>query len=93
MRRIRGPVVQRSEGWGRGTDRRACPGMAKKYREVRRILRSEGWLHVRTRGSHEVWHHADGRSVVLAAGGPENREVAKGTLASIRRSTGIEEIR
>lgn len=78
---------------GRDGDPRACLGVAKKYREVRRILRREGWELVRTRGSHEVWRHADGRSVALSAGGQDNREVAKGTLANIRRTTGIEELR
>lgn len=43
--------------------------VAKKYRDVRRILRRAGWARLRTEGSHEVWGHEDGRLVVVAAGG------------------------
>lgn len=48
---------------------------------------------MRTRGSHERWEHADGRLVTVPSGGKGNADVPKGTLASIRRSTGIEELR
>ena len=67
--------------------------MAKKYRDVIRLLREHDWKHVRTRGSHEIWRHADGREVVVPAGGKRNREVPTGTLASIRRDTGIDDLR
>jgi mRNA interferase HicA len=67
--------------------------VAKKYRDVKRILRRAGWKRLRTEGSHETWRHADGRRVVVAAGGKSNDDVPVGTLASIRRSTGIEELR
>ena len=67
--------------------------MAKKYRDVSKALRREGWQKVRVRGSHEVWRHADGREVTVPAGGKANREVPAGTLAAIRRATGLEELR
>ena len=67
--------------------------MAKKYRDVKRILREAGWSPVRVRGSHEVWQHADGRRVVVPAGGKDNREVPSGTLGSIRRATELDELR
>jgi len=67
--------------------------MAKKYREVRRALRDAGWSLVRVSGSHEVWSHPDSRHLSVAAGGKANREVAAGTLAGIRRSTGLEDLR
>jgi predicted RNA binding protein YcfA (HicA-like mRNA interferase family) len=65
----------------------------KKYRDVRRTLRRAGWRHVRTHGSHEVWRHDDGRQVTVPGGGKDNYEVPPGTLASIRRETGLEELR
>lgn len=67
--------------------------MAKKYRDVTKALRGAGWQRVRTRGSHEMWRHADGREVTVPAGGKANREVAAGTLAAIRRATGLDELR
>ena len=67
--------------------------MAKKFREVARILRDHGWELSRTRGSHQIWAHPDGREVVVPGGGKNNREVTVGTLASIRRDTGIDELR
>jgi predicted RNA binding protein YcfA (HicA-like mRNA interferase family) len=67
--------------------------VAKKYREVRKILREAGWVQQRVRGSHECWVHPDGRTVILAGGGKANRNVPVGTLAEIRRGTGLEELR
>jgi predicted RNA binding protein YcfA (HicA-like mRNA interferase family) len=67
--------------------------MAKKYRDVRRALRTAGWERVRTAGSHEVWVHPDGRRVVIAGGGKDNLEVPAGTLAKIRKGTGLKELR
>lgn len=67
--------------------------MAKKYRDVRRALRDNGFRHLRTKGSHEVWEHSDGRRVVLAGAGKDNRDVPAGTLKAIREQTGIDELR
>ncbi len=67
--------------------------MAKKYREVRRALRENGFRHLRTKGSHEVWEHPDGRKAVLAGAGKDNREVPTGTLKAIREQTGIQGLR
>ncbi|MGH2859693.1 MAG: type II toxin-antitoxin system HicA family toxin [Solirubrobacteraceae bacterium] len=67
--------------------------MAKKYRDVRRALRNNGFRHLRTTGSHEVWEHADGRRVVLAGAGKDNRDVPAGTLKAIRQQTGINDLR
>jgi predicted RNA binding protein YcfA (HicA-like mRNA interferase family) len=67
--------------------------VAKKYREVRQALRDAGWIMVRVTGSHERWAHPDGRKTVLAGGGRDNRDVPSSTLASIRRQTGLEDLR
>lgn len=67
--------------------------MAKKYREVRKALRKAGWSKVRVTGSHERWRHPDGRTVTVTGGGNDNEDVPSGTLAEIRRSTGLKELR
>lgn len=67
--------------------------MSQKYRDVRRILRKNGFVHVRTVGSHEYWAHADGRRTSVAGGGKDNRDVPVGTLRAMRQQTGIEDLR
>lgn len=68
--------------------------VAKKYRDVKRELRRAGWRFVRQgKGSHEIWRAPDGRRVALATGGKDNRDVPAGTLSSIRRDTGLEDLR
>jgi predicted RNA binding protein YcfA (HicA-like mRNA interferase family) len=67
--------------------------MAKKYSDVRAALRGAGWIVRRISGSHEVWAHPDGRRVTVPGGGKDNREVPPGTLAGIRRDTGLDDLR
>ena len=67
--------------------------MAKKYREVAKILKKHGWTRVRQTGGHERWVHPDGRAITLPGGGHANRELSVGTLASLRRETRIKELR
>jgi predicted RNA binding protein YcfA (HicA-like mRNA interferase family) len=66
--------------------------VAKKFREVRKALRAEGWEKVRQAGSHETWESADGARVVTVAG-EDSDTVPVGTLGAIRRATGIDELR
>jgi predicted RNA binding protein YcfA (HicA-like mRNA interferase family) len=66
--------------------------VAKKFREVRKALRAEGWVKVRQAGSHESWESADGTRVVTVAG-KDSDTVPVGTLAAIRRATGLEDLR
>jgi len=54
-------------------------------RKVERLLKSLGFKHVRAKGSHAVWRHPDGRTVVL----PMHGTVKRGTLASIVRQAGL----
>jgi predicted RNA binding protein YcfA (HicA-like mRNA interferase family) len=67
--------------------------MAKKYSDVRRALRAAGWDRLRTTGSHEVWTHPEHGLVVIPGGGKNNLEVPPGTLASIRKRTGLRDLR
>jgi predicted RNA binding protein YcfA (HicA-like mRNA interferase family) len=66
--------------------------VAKKFREVRKALRAEGWIKVRQAGSHETWESADGARVVTVAG-KDSDTVPVGTLAAIRRATGLKDLR
>ena len=66
--------------------------MPKKYREVRKRLRGAGWSIVRSSGSHETWRAPDGtRSVTVA--GKDSDTVPPGTLAAMRRATGLDDLR
>jgi predicted RNA binding protein YcfA (HicA-like mRNA interferase family) len=64
----------------------------KKYKEVRRILRKEGWKKVRQGGSHETWESPDGNRLVTIAG-KDSDTVPVGTLGAMRRATGLGELR
>jgi predicted RNA binding protein YcfA (HicA-like mRNA interferase family) len=76
-----------------------CPGRSlalgavpKKYREVRAALRAAGWEVLRQRGSHEVWAKPDESGRIVVAG-TNSDTVPVGTLASIRRASGLEQLR
>lgn len=66
--------------------------MAKKFSEVRKGLRSAGWVKVRQSGSHETWESPDGSTAVTVAG-KNSDTVPVGTLGAIRRATGLEQMR
>jgi predicted RNA binding protein YcfA (HicA-like mRNA interferase family) len=65
--------------------------MPKTFGEVRRRLGDAGFEVVRQSGSHQAWRHVDGRRVTVA--GKDSKTVPAGTLASIRRATGLEDLR
>lgn len=54
-------------------------------RKVTKVLESLGFVHVRTKGSHLVYSHPDGRTAVI----PQHGTVKRGTLASIIRQAGL----
>jgi len=60
-----------------------------KVREVLRLLRREGWVLVRQRGSHRQFLHPDKPGAVTVAGHPGD-DLARGTLRSILRQAAIE---
>ncbi|HEY5320835.1 MAG TPA: type II toxin-antitoxin system HicA family toxin [Galbitalea sp.] len=66
--------------------------MPPKYREVRRALHKNGWLIVRQGGSHEVWAHPGHEHPIVVAC-KDSDTVPPGTLASIRRASGLEQLR
>jgi len=66
--------------------------MPMTYRAVRRALSRAGWVKVRQQGAHQIWEAAGGgRRTVIA--GRDGDMVPAGTLAAIRRQTGMGELR
>jgi predicted RNA binding protein YcfA (HicA-like mRNA interferase family) len=61
---------------------------AMKVREVIRLIESDGWRHVRTRGSHRQFNHPAKRGVVTVPGKP-NDDLAPGTLNSVLKQAGL----
>jgi predicted RNA binding protein YcfA (HicA-like mRNA interferase family) len=59
-----------------------------KVRQVIRLIESDGWYLVATRGSHRQYKHPDKPGRVTIAGHP-NDELAPGTLQNIFRQAGI----
>ena len=66
--------------------------MPMKVREVLKRLEEAGYTMDRQRGSHRQYRAADGSHLVTVAGKPSDT-LKPGTLASIRRATGLEDIR
>jgi predicted RNA binding protein YcfA (HicA-like mRNA interferase family) len=55
-----------------------------KVREVVRMIENDGWVLVRTRGSHRQFHHASKTGTVTISGAPGD-DMPKGTLISVLR--------
>ncbi len=59
-----------------------------KVREIVRMLEDDGWLLVRTRGSHHQYKHSTKPGLVTIPGN-RNDELAPGTLNSILKQAGL----
>lgn len=66
--------------------------MAKKAHEVIAIIEFHGWRLTRIRGSHKQFRHAHNPAVITLVG-KRSSTITVGQLASIRRLTGIKELR
>jgi predicted RNA binding protein YcfA (HicA-like mRNA interferase family) len=66
--------------------------MPKKYREVRSALTAAGWSILRQSGSHEIWGKP-GETARIVVAGKDSDTVPSGTLSSIRRASGLNELR
>ena len=66
--------------------------VAKKIHEVVSILEAHGWRQVRERGSHRQFRHPSLPAVVTFTG-RRSDTIPVGQLASIRRKSGIEDLR
>jgi predicted RNA binding protein YcfA (HicA-like mRNA interferase family) len=59
-----------------------------KIRDVLRLLLDDGWVLVRTRGSHQQYKHPTKQGLVTVAGHPGD-DVSPGTLNSILKQAGL----
>lgn len=59
-----------------------------KVKEVIRIIESDGWFLVRTKGSHRQFHHLTKKGTVTVAGKPGD-DLAIGTQISIFKQSGL----
>lgn len=62
-----------------------------KIRDVLKRLQEDGWREARVSGSHRVLKHDSKRGIVVVAGHP-GQDVAPGTLKSIWKQAGLEEM-
>jgi len=61
-----------------------------KYRDLVKLLREDGWQHIRTTGSHLHFNHpVKSGLVTVPAGGKLAHDIAPGTLRSILRQAGL----
>jgi predicted RNA binding protein YcfA (HicA-like mRNA interferase family) len=61
-----------------------------KVRDLLRLVESEGWQHIRTRGSHRIFKHPVKARLVTVAG-KSGDDVPTGTLKTILKDSGLEE--
>lgn len=59
-----------------------------KLRDVLRLLHEDGWVLVRTRGSHQQFKHPTKPGLVTLAGKPSD-DLAPGTLNSVLKQAGL----
>jgi len=61
------------------------------FRQVIRIIETDGWRHSRTTGSHLHFEHPRKKGVVTVPGGGKmSKDVPNGTLRSIWKQAGID---
>ncbi|MGP6157899.1 MAG: type II toxin-antitoxin system HicA family toxin [Vulcanimicrobiaceae bacterium] len=59
-----------------------------KFRQVRQLLRDDGWYLCRQEGSHEQYRHPEKLGRVTVAGN-NGRDVPPGTLNGILKQAGL----
>ena len=59
-----------------------------KVRAVIKLIEDDGWIHVRTKGSHRQFKHPGKPGKVTVAGKP-SLEIPPGTLNSILKQAGL----
>jgi predicted RNA binding protein YcfA (HicA-like mRNA interferase family) len=63
-----------------------------KVRDVIRLVEADGWVHVRTTGSHRHYRHPTKPGLVTIPGHP-GHDLPPGTLGSIKRQAGLSDER
>lgn len=59
----------------------------KPYRLVVKAMKKNGWVKVRTEGSHEIYRHPDGRICPIKC---TKKDIPSGTLTNIARITELD---
>lgn len=59
-----------------------------KVKDVVKLIEADGWVLVRTKGSHRQFHHPDKPGTVTVPGKPSN-DLSPGLLNSILRQAGL----
>jgi predicted RNA binding protein YcfA (HicA-like mRNA interferase family) len=62
--------------------------MPMKVREVIRLLEKNGWVEMRSRGSHRHFKHPE-QAFVITVPGNQGKELATGTLNAILKKAGL----
>jgi len=62
--------------------------MPMKVREVIRLLETQGWVEMRSKGSHRHFKHP-GKTSVITVPGNAGKELAPGTLNDILKKAGL----
>lgn len=62
--------------------------MGTKFKDLISLLENDGWIHVRTRGSHRQFRHPS-KAMVVTVAGKLNKDVPPGTLGAILRQAGL----
>jgi len=60
-----------------------------KHREIIKLLESDGWVRIRTSGSHAIYKHEHRLGIVVVP--IHTRDLAKGTAAAILKQAGIKQ--
>lgn len=66
--------------------------MPLKVREVVRLLQQNGWIELRSKGSHRHFKHPANPALITVPG-VDGKELAPGTLNAILRTAGLKDQR
>jgi len=61
-----------------------------KVNEVIRLITQDGWILVRTKGSHRQYKHPQKKGLVTISGRPSD-EIDRGTLNGVLKQAGLKE--
>lgn len=59
------------------------------YKKIIKLIEKDGWVHVRTTGSHKHYRHPIKKGTVTVAGHRKTDEIPIGTEKSILKQAGL----
>lgn len=57
--------------------------------DIEKIIKSDGWYHIRTRGSHKQYEHPIKKGLVTIPFHKKPKDLPKKTVASILKQAGL----